>query len=416
MKSAMIHRAAQAFCGLALLAALAGSAGCNKSEGAAPDKGKGPGKGAMSFPVEVAPVGAERVEYTVPAVGSVEAFEQIQLTARVAGVVEALRFMEGDQVKKGQVLVEIDPARYNLAVRSARAALDRVNASKAEAEAGLGRREVEGAEGVFSKEEIETWRSRTSTTAAQAAEGKVALDQALLNLRDAYVRAPIAGKIQTRTVQTGQYVAVGTVLATLLQRDPLLLRFQVPDGEAMRVKSGMQARFTVKGDARTFTAKLTHVADAADPMTRMVPVTGEIEGEGKAELRPGAFAEVTVPVGASDGAPVVPMTAVRPGERGFLAFVVEGSVARERLLSLGLRTADGRVEVRAGLKPGESLVVRGAEALRDGAQVRVSAAIPAGAPGGPQAPPRPAVAPPGPAVAPPGPSGAVAPAAARSTP
>ncbi|WP_437827185.1 efflux RND transporter periplasmic adaptor subunit [Sorangium sp. So ce1153] len=357
---------------LALVAGLVllGSPACKKGDEASPEQGRKPGKGT-SFPVEVVPVAAERVEYAVPAVGTVEAFEQVQLTARVAGVVEAVRFMEGDEVKAGQVLVEIDPARYNLAVRAARATLDRMTATQAEAAAGLERREAEGAEGVFSKEDVASWRSRSAITSAQVAEAKIAVDQALLNLRDAYVRAPIQGKIQTRTVQTGQHVAVGTVLATLLRRDPLLLRFQIPGPDAPRVRPDMEARFQVKGDARTYTAKLTHVADAADPATRMVAVTGEVQGEGKELLRPGTFAEVTVPVGASGDAPVIPLTAVRPSERGFLAYVVDGTTARERVLSLGLRTPDGRVEVKAGLSAGERLVVRGAEALREGAQVRV---------------------------------------------
>jgi membrane fusion protein (multidrug efflux system)/multidrug efflux system membrane fusion protein len=361
-------------CALFLGFAQAGSLGCKAREEVADDKARGAGKRAVAFPVEVQPVVASPVEYAVPAVGAVDAFEQVQLTARVAGVIEAVRFREGDEVKKGQVVVEIDPARYNLAVRAARATLDRMAAVEAEAAAGLGRREADGAESVFSKEEVATWRSRASTAGAQVAEAKVALDQAQLNLRDAYVRAPIDGKIQTRAAQTGQYVAIGAALGTLLRRDPLLLRFQVPDTDAARVKVGMDARFRVKGDGRVFTAKLTHVADAADPSTRMVAVSGEIQGEGKAELRPGAFAEVTVPVGASGDAPVIPLTAVRPGERGFIAYVVDGNVARERLLSLGLRTQDGRVEVKAGLAAGERLVVRGAEALRDGAEVRVEPA------------------------------------------
>ena len=83
-------------------------------------------------------------------------------------------------------------------------------------------------------------------------------------------------------------------------------------------------------------------------------------------------AQVTVPVGSTVEAPVIPQVAIRPSERGFLAFVVEGDVAHERELQLGLSTADGRVEVKSGVKVGEKLVVRGAEALRDGAKVRVT--------------------------------------------
>jgi membrane fusion protein, multidrug efflux system len=77
-------------------------------------------------------------------------------------------------------------------------------------------------------------------------------------------------------------------------------------------------------------------------------------------------------VETAQGAPVIPQTAVRPSERGFLAFVVEDGKARERVVELGLRTADGLVEVRGGVKPGEQLVVRGGEALKDGAAVRIA--------------------------------------------
>jgi multidrug efflux pump subunit AcrA (membrane-fusion protein) len=104
----------------------------------------------------------------------------------------------------------------------------------------------------------------------------------------------------------------------------------------------------------------------------MVAITAQVDDPRRAELRPGSFAQVTVPVGSSGQSAVIPQTAVRPSERGFLAYVVEGGVARERELSLGLRTADGRVEVRSGVKPGEQLVVRGGEALRDGAKVKVT--------------------------------------------
>ena len=319
---------------------------------------------------------AKDVEYAVHAVGAVEAFERVQITARVAGALDKVSFREGEDVKKGTVLAEIEPSRYALAVTSAQAALERARAELADAEAGLARREAvnQKSPGLLPAEEVESFRTRARSAAAQVSSAKAALDQAQLNLRDAYVRAPMDGTLQTRTVQTGQYVQPGTVLATLLQREPLLLRFSVPEAEAARLKPGLTARFTTRDQGATFDAKLTYVAASADPASRMVAVTGEVSGEGAKALRPGAFASVTVPVGSSTNAPVIPQTAVRPSERGFLAFVVKDGKAQERVLQLGLRTVEGLVEVRQGLEAGEQLVVRGAEALRDGAAVRVAEA------------------------------------------
>ncbi|WNZ58626.1 efflux RND transporter periplasmic adaptor subunit [Myxococcus sp. MxC21-1] len=362
--------------GLAV-AALALGAGCKKDAqstpgGAAP---AGRGRAAIQFPVEVAPVESRDVEYVVDAVGSVEAFERVQITARVPGAVERVLFAEGQSVKKGAVLAEIEPARYAIAVRSAEAALARARATLVEAEAGAKRRTAvnQASPGLLPAEQLETFEARARTAEADVAAAKALLDQAQLNQRDAYVRAPMDGVLQTRTVQTGQYVQPGIVLATLLRREPLLLRFTVPAADVSRIQPGMTARFSVRAaEGGSFTAKITHVAAAADDASRMVPVTAEVTGEDAERLRPGAFATVAVPVDTRGGSPVIPQTAVRASERGFLAYVVEDNKARERVLELGLRTADGRVEVRDGVKPGELLVIRGGEALRDGASVRVA--------------------------------------------
>jgi hypothetical protein len=104
----------------------------------------------------------------------------------------------------------------------------------------------------------------------------------------------------------------------------------------------------------------------------MVAVTAEIQDTKDQALRPGAFAEIVVPVSSARTSPVIPQTAIRPSERGFIAYVVEKDMAIERILTLGMRTAKGQVEVLSGLNPGEVLVIRGAEALRDGAPVRVA--------------------------------------------
>lgn len=356
-------------------------AACSKPAGGGP--GGGGGKKPVAFPVEVAKVEARQVEFTVAAVGSVEAFETVQVTARVAGAVDRVRFTEGQTVKPGEPLVEIDPTRYALAVRAAKATLDRAMAAKDDAEASIKRREQAQASspGLITAEELALYRTKAATAAAEADAAQVALERAQVDLRDAYVKAPVGGVLQTRTVQTGQHVQPGAVLATLLRRDPVLVRFKVPEADAEYLKPGMALHFLEGGDPKPLAARITLVAASADPSSRMVPVTAEVDEADRERARPGAFADVTVPVGGVHEAPVVPQTAIRPSEKGFLAYVLDGDTARERVLALGLRTPDGLIEVKSGLEVGEELVVRGAEALREGATVRRVEAAPATGPG-----------------------------------
>lgn len=336
-------------------------------------------RGPPAFAVELHEVQARSVEYAVPAVGTVEAFERVQVTARVGGVLERVRFTEGDEVKQGTVLARIDPDRFEVALASARAQLARARATVAEARDALERRTAanEAQPGLVREDEIAQLRTRLAVLQADEQLAQAAVDRAQLDVRDAYVKAPIAGTIETRSAQTGQYVQPGTVLATLVRREPLLLRFKVPDAEAAVLSPGMEASFTVRGALRPLKARITHVPEAADPASRMVLVTASIIDDARTELVAGSFAQVSVPAGTSLQSPVVPQSAVRPSERGFLAYVVEGDTAHERVVQLGLRTRDGLVQVRDGLQAGEKLVIRGAEALRDGATVRVVAPPPA---------------------------------------
>jgi RND family efflux transporter MFP subunit len=321
--------------------------------------------------VDVYPVEARRTEYTVLAPGTVDAFERVQVTARVAGAVDKVAFAEGQEVKKGEVLVVIDSARFNSAANSAKAALDKALAAQKDAEAQALRREQNP--GLFSGEELMSFRTRELTAKADMAVAREVLNSAQLNLRDANVRAPIGGVIQTRTVETGQYVQPGYVMATLLRRDPMLLRFQVAPLDAPRIKSGMVASFKLRETPQEFQAKITLVAGASDEETRMVSVTAEVILDGRDYwLRPGSFCDVTLAVGGARDVVMIPRAAVRPTERGFVGYVIENETARERVLELGANTRDGWVEVREGLKPGDRLVIQGAEPLSEGAKVRVA--------------------------------------------
>jgi RND family efflux transporter MFP subunit len=330
----------------------------------------------MTYPVEVAPLEQRQVSYTVMAPGSIEAFQQVQITARVAGAVDRVAFVEGQQVKQGDTLATIETDRYQVAVDQAKAALARSQATEGAAEAELARRQGAVADhpGLVAGEEIATYQTNVATTKADVSSAEQAVKVAQLNLRDAFVRSPIAGVVQSRTVQAGQYLQPGAVLATLIQRDPLLLRFGVTEQDAPRLKTGMTANMVLRESTRTYQAKIILVADAADPTTRLVPVTAQVDDtEHKYWLRPGAFCEVNIPIGDARPAIVVPSLAVQPTATGNIVYTVdEKNVAHVKNVQLGMYTPDGAVEITTGLTVGDLLVVQGFEALTEGAPVKVS--------------------------------------------
>jgi RND family efflux transporter MFP subunit len=369
---------AWAAAGFAVLGAAGMSAGCTKSSAETSAGAKGAGKATkakLEYAVEIAPVVMREVGYVVTAPGSIQAFEQVQVTARVGGAVDKVAFAEGQTVKAGQVLAVIEVDRYQVAVDQAKAVVDKAAATEAQAEAQLARRQASNKEhpGLVAGEEVATYETAVATAKADVQAAKEAVRVAELNLRDAYVRAPIGGVIQTRTVETGQYLQPGAVLATLLQRDPLLLKFSVTESDAPRIQPGMVANLTLRESSRSYAAKVTLVSAAADPTSHLVAVTAEVDDkEHKYWLRPGVFCDVAIPVGAKRNSAVVPEIAIRATERGFLAYVVDGTTAKERAVQLGMHTSNGFVEVTRGLAAGDQLVVLGAEPLSDGAPVKIA--------------------------------------------
>jgi RND family efflux transporter MFP subunit len=355
------------------LAALA--AGCSKSADAPTTK-----RGLkLEYPVDVATLTPRQMQYTVTAPGSIDAFQQVQITARVAGAVDRVGFVEGQLVKAGDVLVSIESERYSIAVEQARATLAKAEATQRAAEAALQRRQTadSASPGLVPGEEIEQKQTAVDTAKADVSAARQALRIADLNLRESSVRTPIPGVVQTRTVQQGQYLQAGAVLATILQRDPMLLRFQASEQDAPRLKAGMPATLVLKETPREYTAKITLVSDAADPATRMVPVTAQIDQTDHQHwLRPGAFCTVTVPIGSARQGIVVPSLAVQPTEKGNIVYVVDDKhVAHARVVQLGMHTAEGGVELTRGVTAGEQMVVRGIEPLSDGAPVKIGSAL-----------------------------------------
>jgi multidrug efflux system membrane fusion protein len=337
------------------------------------------GGGKLEYPVDVAKLESKPMQYTVNAPGTIDAFQQVQITARVSGAVDRVTFVEGQQVKAGDVLAVIESERYQIALEQAKSAVSKATAAQGAAQAALGRRQAAQKEspGLVPGEEIEQKQAAVDSANADLLAAKQAQRVAELNLRDSSVRAPIAGIVQTRTVQQGQYLQPGAVLATILQKEPMLLRFQVSEQDAPRLKPDMPVNMVLKESPREFIGKITLVADAADPTTRMVPVTAQVDQtDHQYWLRPGAFREVSVPIGSARPGIVVPALAVQPTEKGNTVYIVDDkNIAHAKIVQLGMHTADGGVELTRGVSEGDMIVVRGIDPLSDGAPVKVQATV-----------------------------------------
>jgi RND family efflux transporter MFP subunit len=355
-------------------------AACGKSTDPTSAKGGGrsggSGGGKLQYPVEVLKLETKQVQYTVDAPGTVDAFQQVQITARVSGAVDKVNFAEGQVVKKDDVLAIIETERYQIAVEQSKATLTKAQTTQRAAEAALKRREDADAQskGLVPGEEIEQKRAAVETAKADVDAAREQLHVAQLNLRDSSVRTPIEGTVQTRTVQQGQFLQPGAVLATILQKDPMLVRFQVNETDAPRLKAGMVANVHLRESKNEFTAKITLVSDAADPTTRQVPVTAQVDDTThKYWLRPGAFCLVSVPIDAARAAIIVPSLAVAPTEKGNVVYVVDDKdIAHAKVVEIGMHTSDGGVELTRGVNAGDLMVVHGIEPLSEGAPVKIS--------------------------------------------
>jgi membrane fusion protein, multidrug efflux system len=353
------------------------AAGCGGSQGAVNAR---PARAPLM--VRVAPVSVQEVIYQIKALGSLEAEEMVQVTAEVEGAVTDVRFHEGDRVTSNTVLAQIDPDRYRVELERAKAALDQSKAELGRSQADLKRREELSEAKLVAAEEMTRSRGENARLRAAVAVSRAALGIAEQNFRKAEVRAPRSGVINTRTVETGAYVKLGSVLATLVDTSRLRLRFKVSDGESLRARQNGEVKFRVSAlGPQDFPARIYHVGEVADPATRQVEVMAWVKNPGP--LKPGFFAEVTLAGEARKNALVVPEGAVQASEQGFVTYVVDQGKAHIRPIEIGLRTGTGVVEILSGVKPKETVVIEGSDRLADGIEVQPVTALAETAPGTP---------------------------------
>jgi len=307
-------------------------------------------------PVVTAPVRQGEVVERIEAVGSVRAREAVTITTKVAGIVTAIRFQEGQRVREGDVLLELDAAALRAELDQARATADNARSMLARARALPAGQAVSQAR----VDELETL--------ARAAEGRVR--QAQARIEELRLVAPFSGRVGLRQVSPGALIQPGTAVTTLDDTSRVRVEFTIPEVQLARVQPG--ARVLARSAAyqgRAFEGRVTLVDTRIDPATRTIRLVSEFDNADEA-LKPGLFLTVELTLQRRPDALLVPEEALDPvGDRNFV-FVIRDGRARRAEVQLGLRLP-GEVEVR-GVAAGEQVVVRGLQRLRDNAPVRVT--------------------------------------------
>ena len=328
------------------------------SQHKAPAAAGGPPGGAArnSAPATVmlAPVRTERLSQKIEALGNARANESVDVSSKTSNIVTAVRFRDGESVRRGQILVQLDDAQTRADVATAQAVLT-------ESESQYNR----------SRELLNTQalsKSSFDQLVATLAANRARLAAAQARLEDTVIRAPFSGRVGLRRVSVGTLISPGDVITTLDDTSVIKLDFSVPENFLAGLREGLSIRATAPAfPGRSFAGSVASIDSRVDMNTRSVTVRALLANEDGA-LKPGMFLNVSL---ANDEreALVIPEEALTPeAERQYVFVVSEGKVSRREVRIGGRRP--GSVEVLAGLSAGERVIVEGTQKVRDGASVQ----------------------------------------------
>ncbi|MDX9716108.1 MAG: efflux RND transporter periplasmic adaptor subunit [Thauera sp.] len=330
-----------------------------KTAGAGGGGGGGAGQAAPVV-VETQAVSVRVLDDDVSAVGSLVSNESVVLRPEVSGRIEAIRFRDGEPVRRGEVLVELDAAVQRAELQQARANLTLAEADFSRTQDLFGRKFV-------SRSSLDDARAKL-----EVARAGVALAQA--RLARMQIRAPFDGVVGIRSVSPGDFVKDGDVLINLEDIATLKLDFRLPELYLDRVRPGQTLELSsdvLPGER--FAATVEAIDPLVDAEGRAVRLRASLPNPDM-RLRPGVFVRVRLILAERGEVAMVPEAALvpAPGDVQFVYRVADGKVQRVNVRT-GQRR-DAMVEIVDGLQPGMVVVTAGQLKLRDGAEVKVAAA------------------------------------------
>ena len=378
-----------------LVAALAGGAWYLVQSSKKPAGGMGgPGMGgpggmrAMTVTVGSATAKRENLPVTLTAMGTVVPTNTVTLTTQVSGILRDVLFTEGQLVKKGQKLAQIDPRPFEQALMQAKGQLARDQAQLDAARVTLKRYQTLWTQDSIARQEVDTQAALAKQLEGTLLTDQAAVQAAQLNLSYASVSSPIDGRIGLRTIDAGNYVSAGgtTGIAVITKISPISVTFTVPQDQIPAVLQAQQAdqalsvlaldRAGIKTLATGSFATLDNQVDTATGTVKAKAVFSNTDSA----LFPNQFVNTKLTL-KDVSALVVPVTAIRTGGNGDFVYVINSDrTVSQRTVIRGMTTVEW-VAITNGLKEGDLVVTEGADRLKDGAAVALQGDTPTGAPG-----------------------------------
>lgn len=359
--------------------------GCNKNTAQAAGPG-GPGGQRPPAPVVVSTVEQRDIPVQITAIGNVEAYQAVQIRAQVNGQLQRVLFKEGDDVRRGQLLFQLDKAPFQAALAQAEGNLQRDQANAVNAEAQAGRYTALEKQGVISREQADQMRTQAQANASAVNADKAAVDAARVQLRYTDIHAPIDARAGALLINVGNLIKANDTpfLVQLNQVQPIYVTFSIPETQLQAVRqysAGGQLKVLAYPKGQTSNpaeGKLTFIDNGVDPTTGTVKLKATFVNKDR-RLWPGEFVDVVLNLSMHKNAMVVPTKAIQTGQQGSYVYVVdqENTAKPQPVQSTG--TFQNLTLVAGGLTPGQRVIVDGQLRVVPNGKVNIQSVVPGAA-------------------------------------
>jgi multidrug efflux system membrane fusion protein len=342
----------------------------------APSRG-GPGNAPPGVPVVVAAAARQSVPLRIEIIGTVQTIAMVSIKSRVDGYIDRVLVRDGQFVKAGDVMFQLDTRSAEAQLQQARAQLDRDKASLEGAERDLRRYTELVAKGATPVTNLDGAKTQVAIFNGAVAADQAAIENLKVQLSFCTISAPIDGRVGLIAIKEGNSIKANDIpLATINQMQPIYVAFSLPQVDLPALKSAMdrgpvEVSVRAQGDDGEPIKGLVEFFDSAvDSSTGTILVRAKFAND-ELRLWPGQYVNVAVALGMEPDALIVPQTAVQVGQAGNYVFVITPERKAEVRPVKATRTIDGKTVISSGLKEGEEVAVDGQLRLSNGTRVEI---------------------------------------------